>query len=222
MTSVRTPGGGNIVSHSPFLIHSFSMRLLLATSNKGKVHEMREALDGLGLELLDLSHLPVITQPEETGTTYAENAELKARHYFEESGHATIADDSGIVVEALEGELGVETRRWGAGPMASDGEWIAHFLERMKTEKNKRARFMCSIAHVDADGQVHMFEGMCDGVITDTLEADYLPGLPISACFKPDGEEYVFSALSLEQKNRTSHRGKALMQCREFLEKITE
>lgn len=194
------------------------MKLLLATSNKGKVHEMREALAGLGLELLDLSHVPSVGQPEETGKTFEENALQKARHYFDATKHPVVADDSGIHIEALEGELGIHTRRWGAGADASDQEWIEYFLKRMKKEKNKRARFVCSIAHIDPEGRVRMFEGTCDGVITEELEADYLPGLPISACFKPDGQEYVFSALNIEQKNRTSHRGKALLGLRNFLD----
>lgn len=193
------------------------MKLLLATTNAGKLTEMREALDGLGLELLDLSHVPTIALPEESGEAFAQNAEIKARHFHEATKHPTVADDSGIVVEALKDELGVQTRRWGAGPQASDEEWIAHFLHRMGREENKRARFLCTLAHIDREGQLHLFEGTCDGVITDTLEADYLPGLPISACFRPDGEDYVFSALNLEQKNRTSHRGRALAQFREFL-----
>ena len=192
-------------------------RILLATSNAGKVTEMREALDGLGLELLGVDDVKTVGEPQETGTTFAENAAQKAHHYFAETGIPTVADDSGIHVEALEGELGIHTRRWGAGAHASDEEWIAHFLKRMKKERNKRARFVCSIAHMDQQGRLHFFEGTCDGAITDSLEADYLPGLPISACFRPDGENAVFSALSLEQKNRTSHRGKALLGLREFL-----
>ncbi|NOS67306.1 MAG: non-canonical purine NTP pyrophosphatase [Candidatus Peribacteraceae bacterium] len=194
------------------------MRLLLATTNKGKITEMREALNGLGLELLDVNDVKTVGAPEETGKTFAENAAQKAHHYFAETGLPTVADDSGIHVDALEGELGIHTRRWGAGPRATDEEWIAHFLERMKKEKNKRAQFVCTIAHVDSEGRLHMFEGTCEGVITDALEADYLPGLPISACFKPDGEEYVFSAMKTEQKNRSSHRGRALKQFREFLQ----
>ena len=194
------------------------MRLLLATSNLGKVQEMREALDGLGLEFLTLQDVPSIGQPEETGKTFAENAALKARHYSS-AGHPTVADDSGIIVEALKDELGLHTRRWGAGPQATDAEWIEHFLQRMKKERNKRATFICTIAHSDSEGQLHLFEGTCDGTITDDLEADYLPGLPISACFRPDGEDRVFSALNVEQKNRTSHRGRALQQLRGHLQK---
>lgn len=194
------------------------MHILLATSNFGKIQEMRDALDGLGLQFLTLKDIPTIGQPEETGATFAENAALKARHYAS-AGHPTVADDSGIIVEALEDELGIHTRRWGAGSQATDEEWIDHFLQRMKKEKNKRARFICTIAHVDADGELHMFEGTCDGTITEELEADYLPGLPISACFRPDGQDHVFSGLNIEQKNRTSHRGRALQRLRQHLER---
>ncbi len=194
------------------------MRLLLATTNAGKVTEMREALDDIGLEFLSLKDIPPIPSPDETGETFEENAEQKARYYFEHAKLPTIADDSGIHIDALEGELGIHTRRWGAGPAASDEEWIQFFLERMKHEKNKRAQFVCVIAHVDASGKVHQFRGVCEGVITDELETEYLPGLPLSACFKPDGLDRVFSALSLEQKNSSSHRGRALTQLRHYLE----
>lgn len=193
------------------------MRLLLGTSNPGKVREISEALSGLGFSFLSLKDIPNPgKQPEETGEGYAENAALKAKHY-RACGYPTLADDSGIHIEALEGELGVQTRRWGAGPEASDKEWIAYFLDRMKKERNKRARFVCALAYVDERGHLHQFEGDCRGTITDDLEAEYLPGLPISACFKPDGFDKVFSALSLEEKNRVSHRGRALTAFRDFL-----
>jgi XTP/dITP diphosphohydrolase len=194
------------------------MQLLLATSNKGKVQEMREALDGLGLDLQDLSRFPAVGQPEETGETFAENAAQKARYYHAHTGLPSVADDSGIHVEALEDELGIHTRRWGAGPEASDDHWVRFFLGRMRRERNRRARFVCAIAYIDAAGDLHAFEGACSGVITDELEADYLPGLPISACFRPDGYDRVFSALTIEQKNSTSHRGRALLQLRDFLQ----
>lgn len=192
-------------------------QLLLATANKGKAYEMREMLGGLGIELLDLRDVNVVDQPEETGETFEENAVEKAAFYADKTGLPVVADDSGIIVEALHNELGVHTRRWGAGADASDEEWIAYFLERMKREENKRARFVCVIAHIDAGGQLRLFEGACDGVITETLEAAYLPGLPLSACFKPDGQDRVFSALSIEQKNATSHRGQALEALRRSL-----
>ena len=190
---------------------------LLATSNEGKITEIRESLADLDLTIFTLKDLKDIPeQPEETGGTYEENALLKARYYFQHSGIPTIADDSGIQVEALQGELGIHTRRWGAGPDASDEAWIAFFLDRMRKEENKRAHFVTVIALVDGKEE-HIFEGHCDGVITGELEAGYLPGLPISACFKPDGCEHVFSALTVDEKNRVSHRGRAAEGLREFL-----
>lgn len=193
------------------------MRLLIGTNNKGKVIEMSETLQDLVTELLTPQAVSIAQVPAETGSTFAENARQKARFYHGLSGLPTIADDSGILVEALADELGIHTRRWGAGPDATDAEWIDFFLGRMAQEANKNARFVCALHFVDADGNDHAFEGLCDGSITDTLEADYLPGLPISACFKPAGLEQVYSALSLANKNRVSHRGRALQAFADFL-----
>ncbi len=195
------------------------MQLLLGTNNQGKIVEMTEVLSALPIELLTPKHLKLHGDMEETGKTFKENAVLKARHFFLASKLPTLADDSGIIVDALSGELGVETRRWGAGNRASDEEWISFFLKRMAREKNKRARFVCNLCFIDEEGLEHLFEASCDGSITEKLEADYLPGLPISACFQPDGFECVYSAMSIEQKNSTSHRGKAMASVKKFLEK---
>jgi len=198
------------------------MKLLLGTNNKGKIIEIGEVLSGLPIEIVTPDAVGITEAPEEIGTTFAENAAGKAIFYFGKSNLPTLADDSGIVVEALQDELGLHTRRWGAGPAASDEEWIAYFLDRMKKERNKRARFVCSLAHLDEDGLLHVFEGTCEGTITETMEAPYLPGLPISACFKPDGYDRVFSALSIEQKNDISHRGKATQRFAAYLRKGLE
>lgn len=199
------------------MMYHLHMKLLLGTNNKGKVTEMKEVLSELPLQLFTPDDLGITQDVEESGVTFRENALLKAKHFFLHSKLPTIADDSGIVVDALQNELGVFTRRWGAGANATDQEWIDHFLRRMKQEKNKRARFVCCLGFIDASGRESLFEGFCDGVITETLEADYLPGLPISACFKPDGFDCVYSAMTIEQKNKTSHRGKAMKQMRNFL-----
>jgi len=193
------------------------MKLLIGTNNRGKFIEIADVLRDLPLTTITPQDLSIVGDPSETGSTFEENAMQKARFFHEQSHMPTVADDSGITVEALDGELGVHTRRWGAGPAASDEEWIEYFLRRMKQEDNKRAHFICCLAYLDAEGSMQTFEGRCSGVITDTLEADYLPGLPISACFKPDGCECVFSALNIEQKNCTSHRGKASQLLRNFL-----
>jgi XTP/dITP diphosphohydrolase len=194
------------------------MKLLLGTTNSGKITEISECLHNIPFELISPCDLDIkIDPPEETGNTFEDNAIQKAQHYFKASGLPTIADDSGIVVDALQGELGVHTRRWGAGEKANDEEWINYFLERMRKEKNKTAKFVCHIAHFDFDGNLHMFNGVCDGEITENLQADFLPGLPISACFKPNGYNLVYSAMTTEQKNSISHRGKAINAFKEFL-----
>jgi XTP/dITP diphosphohydrolase len=193
------------------------MQLLLGTNNRGKIMEMTEVLSELPIKLLTPSSLTINAEVDENGTTFQENALLKARHFHRHSKLPTVADDSGIVVDALKNELVVQTRRWGAGASASDEEWISHFLERMSKEGNKNARFLCCLAYIDADGREHIFEGSCNGTITQTLEATYLPGLPISACFRPNGFPCVYSAMSIEQKNSTSHRGKALLKLKSFL-----
>ncbi|MBU0767302.1 non-canonical purine NTP pyrophosphatase [Patescibacteria group bacterium] len=195
------------------------MQLLIGTNNQGKIIEISEVLSGLELDLTHPKKLGIETDPDETGSSFKENAILKAKYFHSASGKIpTIADDSGIIVESLGDELGIHTRRWGAGPAASDEEWIEYFLKRMKEEENKRAAFVCTLAYLDHNEKLHTFEGRCEGVITDELEADYLPGLPISACFRPDGEKAVFSALTIEQKNSTSHRGKASQKLRIHLE----
>lgn len=196
------------------------MRLLLGTANAGKIHELREALHGLPVDLLTPDALGIDDTPEEHADTFADNAALKARFYHELGGMSTIADDSGILVDALPGELGVHTRRWGAGAGASDEEWIRLFLDRMSHHDNRRARFECVLCCMDDAGREHFFTGVTHGTITRDVEADYLPGLPVSACFRPDGCDRVYSALSVEEKNRVSHRGKAAVALREFLAHI--
>ncbi len=194
------------------------VKLLLGTSNPGKIIEVRAALQALPVEILAPADIGLTERPYETGNTFEENARGKARYYFEASrGIATLADDSGIIVEALQSELGIHTRRWGAGSDASDQHWISFFLDRMKREENKAAHFVCVLCFIDSDGNEHLCQGSCDGSITESLEATFLPGLPISACFKPDGYDKVYAALSMEEKNRISHRGRALEKWKEYL-----
>ncbi len=199
-------------------MYTVAMKLCFGTANRGKLIEMREGLDGLPIEVCSPAELGITESPEEHGSTFEDNALAKARFYCSLTSIPTLADDSGIMVEALQSELGIHTRRWGAGKDATDAEWIAHFLARMERERNRRARFVCVLAYIDAEGREHLFEGDCEGEITHELEATYLPGLPISACFKPFGSDLVYSALSIDEKNRISHRGRALKKFADYLQ----
>lgn len=192
--------------------------LLIATKNPGKFREIGEVLSGLPLRLLFLRDLALDDSGfEEDGETFLENARKKAEFFAEKSGLLTLGEDSGILIDALAGELGVKTRRWGAGEGANDEEWIEHFLKRMSDEDNRRAEFVCA-GVLFGEGVDAFFEGRTVGEITAGLEAPIVEGIPLSSCFRPTGCDKVYAALEVAEKNKVSHRGKAMAQLREFLE----
>lgn len=194
-------------------------QILIATSNPGKCSQMIGFLNQLDFEFLNLKNFPeIIEEPEESGETFEENALIKANFYFEKIKIPTIAEDSGILVDALPGELGVKTRRWGAGAKASDEEWIAYFLDKMKEipDSHRSANFISNIAFYNGN-EIKMFKGECKGEITKSLEAEIKEGIPLSSCFRPEGYDRVYSALGLEEKMEVSHRGKAAKELKEFL-----
>lgn len=195
--------------------------LLLATSNPGKFSEMKSFLERLPLQLLSLKDVNISDVYEETGLTFEENAKDKAAFYAQKSRLDTLAEDSGIIVDALHNELGVKTRRWGKGEQASDQEWIEYFLKVMQNvpEEKRTASFICCVG-LYWQNEVLIFKAETKGIITKSLEAPIKPGLPLSSCFKPFGSEKVYAALSTEEKNRLSHRGKAISAVEEYFRKI--
>ena len=196
--------------------------LLVATSNPGKFNEIVECLEGLPFKYVSLKDLGLDSSGVvESGSTFASNAFIKAKHFYDKTGLLTIGEDSGILVDALEGELGVKTRRWGAGENASDEEWIAHFMEVLKDvpQDQRGAKFVCSSCILGAELEEY-FEGETKGIITEELMAPLVPGIPISSCFVAEGAKEVYSNMSLEEKRQVSHRGRAMKQLREFLSKV--
>lgn len=193
--------------------------LLIATGNPGKLHEITTILHGVPFILRSLTDCELSGDFQENGTSFAEIASQKALHFAELSHLPTIAEDSGIFVDALPGELGIYTRRWGAPYTGTtDAEWIAYFLQRMKDVplSKRTARFVCAAAFV-VDGTVTVFHGETKGLITQNLEAPLQKGLPLSSCFVPEGFDVVYATLSMEQKAMVSHRGKALTAFKKFL-----
>lgn len=179
------------------------------------------ALDGLALEPVFLGNLRIEAEDFcEDGETFRDNAFKKARYFWNKTGLTTVAEDSGIIVDALKGELGVKTRRWGAGEDATDEEWIKYFMEKMGpyVADERGAKFCCAACLIDDDGREYFFEGETMGRISEELMAPVLPGLPLSSCFIPEGYEQVYAALGHEEKNKISHRGKAIQSLRKFLE----
>jgi len=200
-------------------------KLLIATYNRGKFQQIKAILDDLPFEIVGLNDLEVEDSDfEEIYETYAENAMLKAQYYSEKTGFLTLADDSGIEVDVLEGELGAKTRRWGAGADATDEEWIEHFLKVMKDvpEEKRTGRFLCYAAVVDPGEKVEekVFKGVIEGKITHELEAPIIPGLPLSSCFRPDGFDKVIAGLEEEDRTQINHRGKAISKAKEYLMKV--
>lgn len=195
-------------------------KLLIGTTNKGKFHEIGEVLLSLPIKLMTPQELNITTSPEETGTTYEENARIKSHFYFEASGGIpTLAEDSGIEIDAFPDELGLKTRRWGAGKHATDEEWLAYFLEELKKKPTDKrtARFHCTAA-LTLGGETHIFHGECPGILHTEPKTAIPHGIPLSACFQPDGFDKVYAALTPEEKNSISHRGRAIHQVRDFLE----
>jgi XTP/dITP diphosphohydrolase len=197
-------------------------KILIATQNPGKFREISEVFDGSKFELVFLGNLKVSDEGLfEDGETFAENAYKKAKFFYDKTGLLTLAEDSGIIIDALEGELGVKTRRWGAGEKASDEEWIEYFLKRMEAvESGKRgAKFVCNACLIDEKaGILEYFSGETKGVISKKLLAPILSGLPLSSCFVPEGMTKAYAEISAMEKNKISHRGKAISKAKEYLE----
>ena len=195
------------------------MDLLIATKNPGKFKEISASLAALPVNFLSLEDLGIQDDFDEVGESFEQIALDKARFYAGLSGLPTVADDSGIFVEALAGELGLKTRRWGAGAEASDGEWLEHFMQRMKDEKNRKAKFICAAAWSSPDSE-KVFLGESEGMITDTVEAPVQHGIPLSSVFKPLNYDKVYSALTADEKTAISHRGKAFKALLEYAQTL--
>ena len=196
-------------------------KVLIATHNQGKFKEIMEVLEDLPFEFVSLNDLNVNDDVEENEDSYAKNAQLKADFFHELTKLPTIADDSGIEVSVLKNELGVKTRRWGAGEKADDKEWLEFFLDRMHAEKDRSACFKCFIAVAGFNKEAEPFEGECLGNILHRPASHIEPGIPLSSVFLPLGAKKVFSALTKTKKNAISHRGKAVHKLKNYLQSMT-
>jgi XTP/dITP diphosphohydrolase len=181
--------------------HEDRHRILLGSSNPGKLREYREILGGLDIELVAPTDLnPVPPEPDENAATFAENAAAKARAYAAASGLATIADDSGLEVYALRGAPGVRSRRF-FGDDASAEERNAKLLALLDGVSERSARFVCVTALASPDGSVELFEGEVHGEIAEAPRGD--------AGFGIAGDGRTMAELASAEKHRISHRGLA-------------
>lgn len=141
-------------------------QIILATNNQNKLREISQMLRPLGIEVLSQSQAGVQLDVEETGTTFAENAELKARAFYEKTGKPVLADDSGLAVDALNGAPGVYSHRY-AGEHATDADRCAKLLQELSgvPEQQRTARFLCAMCYIDATGDAHSFLGKVEGIM---------------------------------------------------------
>jgi XTP/dITP diphosphohydrolase len=192
-------------------------KLLAATRNQGKIREFRSLLDDLSFDLCGLAELGITDEVDETGATFIANAELKASAYARLSGLTTLADDSGLVVDALGGAPGVFSARY-AGENATDAERIAKLLSALADIDSSRrsARFVCAISVADRTGSVvHAVEGRCEGRIA--FEPRGLRGFGYDPIFVPAGFDASFGELTDDIKSQLSHRAVATLAVKRFL-----
>jgi XTP/dITP diphosphohydrolase len=196
-------------------------RLLLATTNQGKVRELRRLLDGCGWEIVTPSDIGVTLDVEETGATYLENATLKARAFSDAAGLTALADDSGLEVDAIEDGLGVYSARY-AGHSTSYPDKIKVLLNQLRDVPADRrtARFRAVIAIVTPDGQLRWTEGVCEGTIADAPRGDH--GFGYDPIFVVDGDGRTMAELSDAEKNAVSHRARAAQAARTMLAELAD
>ena len=195
--------------------------LLIATRNRGKLKEIKTLLDNLPVKIIDLSQYPSIETVEESGGTFTDNATLKASGYARQAGVLTLADDSGLMVDALDGAPGVHSARY-AGEGASDGERTAKLLRDLADvpQGQRTARFISVIAIAQNDGKiVNVSLGECEGQISaEPLGAG---GFGYDSIFIPGGSTLTFAQMESAEKDRISHRARALSKAAAFLSALT-
>jgi XTP/dITP diphosphohydrolase len=195
------------------------IRLVVATNNPGKQREYQQLLAPLGLLLLtpqDLARAPTVL---ESGTTYAENAQLKAQAYQQSSGLLTLADDSGLEVDALDGAPGLHSARY-AGPAAGDVDRYRLLLTELEgvPREQRTARFRCVVVLAAPKGETHTTEALCEGLIAFEPRGD--SGFGYDPVFYMPEHNATMAQLPMDLKNRISHRARALHKMLPILRRI--
>ena len=185
-------------------------KLVIASHNPGKVREIAELLEGHGLEVVSAAALD-LPEPEETGTTFVANAELKAQAAADLSGLPALADDSGLCVEALNGDPGIFSARW-AGEAKDFGAAMRLIEDKLAAidDAPRDAHFVCALALAWPDGHVEWFEGRVDGTLVWPPRGN--KGFGYDPAFLPRGETETFGEMDQARKHAISHRADAFRQ----------
>ena len=193
------------------------LTLVMATGNPGKTLEIRDLLKGFPINIKNLDDFGPIPPVVEDGETFDENAYKKASFVSKILGYPALADDSGLVVEALDGAPGVYSARY-AGENASDQQRYTKLLEEMKGQTNRQAAFECVISLAVPTGAALTYEGRCEGLIAEEPAGD--GGFGYDPVFYYPPLKKTFGELSREEKSRISHRGKALKEFKDEFDKV--
>ena len=188
------------------------IEIVLATRNRHKVEEIAAVLDLPGTEILGLERYPGLGEIVEDGSTFEENAEIKAMAVASHTGRLALGDDSGLVVDALDGRPGVHSARY-SGPNATDRSNRVKLLEEMRGVSARTARFVCVLCLTMPNGHMVKVEGRCEGEILD--EERGTGGFGYDPLFRPEGHSRTFAEMAPEEKNSLSHRGRALAEAAE-------
>lgn len=203
------------------------MQILLATTNEGKVRELKKLLEGLDIEILSLKDMDRKIDIQEDRHTFLENALKKAKEYSIFYNLPTIADDSGLVIDALDGLPGVYSARFydidfggkiSDSSKTADQKNIEKVLRLMEGQKNRKAKFVSSVVFYSPEGWGLFAEGECRGEINTIPVGD--KGFGYDPIFIPEGYSITMAQLDLDEKNKISHRGKAFSKLIEKLKKI--
>lgn len=193
------------------------MKLILASNNAHKLREFNEILSPLGIEIVSQSAVGCNFEVEETGTTFEENAYLKAVAVTEATGLPAVADDSGLAVDALNGEPGIYSARYTGNHEDTDEDRNNYLLEKLKNVEQRSARFVSCISCTFPNGDRIDTRGECEGHIMHAVSGEN--GFGYDPLFRPVGYDCSMGELSADDKNAISHRGNSL---RKFYEKLKE
>lgn len=190
------------------------MDIIIASNNKGKISEYRSILGGLGYNVYSQSEKSIDIEVEETGTTFEENAILKAQAIYDKTHSCVLSDDSGLEVEALNNEPGIYSARYKG--LTTDEARRRAILKELEGQTNRKAKFTCCICYIDENGEKHLFKGVWHGEIA--LKEEGINGFGYDPIFiSEDGEGKTTASLPIEFKEKNSHRAKAVNMLFEYL-----
>ena len=192
-------------------------KIIFASNNKGKIRELKDILSSLGIEVVSQREAGFDIEADETGTTFAENSAIKAKAIYELAKIPVLADDSGLCVDALDGQPGVYSHRF-AGENTTDEEKCRYILEKLEnvSDEKRTARFICDMCFIDENGREYHAEGKCEGVIGREDKGNN--GFGYDPIFVVGNR--TLAELEETEKNQISHRAEALKKMKEILKQF--